>query len=60
MAEKGQFMVKFVNPHPMKIDVVKFDGTNNFGMWRCEVIDVLNMQNLEDTLLLQEKPIETS
>jgi len=29
--------VKSVNLHPMKIDVVKFDGKNNFGMWRCEV-----------------------
>ena len=36
--------------------MVKFDGTNNFGMWRCEVMDALNTQDLEDTLELQEKP----
>jgi len=31
--------IKSVNPHPFRIDVVKFDK-NNFGMWRCEVLDV--------------------
>ena len=24
-----------------KFEVEKFDGTNNFGMWQCEVLDVL-------------------
>ena len=43
-------MVKSVNSHPLKIDVVKFDGTNNFRMWRCEVMDALTTSNLEDTL----------
>jgi len=38
---------------------MKFDGTNNFGMWRCKVMDALNALNLKDTLLLQEKPAET-
>ena len=42
----------------MKIDVVKFDGTKNFRLWRCEVVDALNAQNLKDTLELQEKPAE--
>ena len=46
--------MNIVNSHPSKIDMVKFDGTNNFGMWRCEVMDVLNVQNLEETLELQE------
>jgi len=32
-------MVKSVNPHPLRIDVVKFDDKNNFAMWRCEVMD---------------------
>ena len=40
--------------------MVKFNGMNNFSMWRYEVIDTLNAQNLKDTLLLQEKPAETS
>ena len=25
-------MVKTINPHPLKIDVVIFNGKNNFGM----------------------------
>jgi len=32
MARNSQSVVKFVNYHPTKIDVVKFDVTNNFGM----------------------------
>ena len=24
-----------------KFEVEKFDGTNNFNMWQCEVMDVL-------------------
>jgi len=44
----------------MKIDVVKFDCTNNFRMWRCEVMDALIASNLEDSLCLAEKPEETS
>ena len=39
-----------------KIDVVKSDGTDNFDLWRYGVLDVLNMQNLEDTLELHVKP----
>ena len=60
MAGESQFTVKFMNSHPMKIDVEKFDGTNNFGMWRCEVMDALMTSNLEDTLQLKEKLKETS
>jgi len=62
MAEKasegsGSFVVKNIqNLHHLNIDVVKFDGTNNFGLWRCEVLNALNAQNLEDSLELQEKP----
>ena len=42
----------------MKIYVVKFDSTNNFRLWRCEVLDALNVQNLEDALELQERLTE--
>ena len=56
MARDSQFTVKSMHSHPLKIDVVKFDGKNNFGMWRCKMKDALNAQNLEDTLKLQEKP----
>ena len=55
MIEVNQFTMKTVNIHQSKIDMVKFDVTNNFGMLRCEMIDALNAQNLEDTLKLQEK-----
>jgi len=60
MAEESQSTVKSLNQHPMKIDVVKFDDTNKFGMWRCEVMNALRASNLEDTLRLKEKPEETS
>ena len=33
-----------------KFEVGKFDGTNNFGMWQCEVKDVLAQQDLDLTL----------
>jgi len=47
--------VKSANPHPLRINVVKFDGKNTFGMWRCEVMDALTASNLEDTLRLEKK-----
>jgi len=55
MAGDSTSMMKFVNPHPLRIDVVKFNSKNNFGIWRCEVIDVLMTSNLEDTLWLKKK-----
>ena len=51
--------VKSMYPHP-RIDVVKFNGTNNFGMWRCEVIDALTVSKLEDTLRLEKKRASTT
>ena len=60
MAGDSQFTVKFVNPHLTKIDVVKFDSTNNFGMWICEVMDALMTSNFEDSVCLEKKPEETS
>ena len=33
-----------------KFEVEKFDGTNNFGMWQCKVLDVLIQQDLDITL----------
>ena len=56
----GTTTVKFVNPHPLRIYLVKFDGKNNFDMWRCEVMDALTASNLEDALRLEEKSKETS
>ena len=44
----------------MKIDMVKFDGTNIFEMWRCEVMNALTASNFEDIIRLKEKPEETS
>ena len=33
-----------------KFEVEKFDGTNNFGMWQCEVLGFLCQQELDVTL----------
>ena len=44
-----------MNLHPLRIDGVKFNGTNNFDMWRCDVMDALTASNLEDTLRLEKK-----
>ena len=53
------FVVKNMQSyHHTKIDVVEFDGINNFRLWICEVLDALNAQNLEDALELQERPEE--
>ena len=60
MAGDSTSTVKAMNPHPLKIDVVKFDGKNNFGMWRCEVIDALTASNLKYTLRLEKKTKATS
>ncbi|KAL8151214.1 hypothetical protein V2J09_021022 [Rumex salicifolius] len=40
--------------HHAKIEVKRFTGANNFGMWRCEVKDALCQQDLED--ILGDKP----
>ena len=55
MTGDSQFAVKFVNHHPTRIDVMKFDDTNNFGMWRYEVMDTLTVSNVEDALRLEQK-----
>lgn len=39
-----------------KSQVENFDGTNNFGMLQCEVLDVLFQQELD--IALEDKPIE--
>ena len=60
MTGDGTSIVKSVNPHPLRIDVVKFSGMNNFDMWRCEVMDALTTSNLEDTLWLEKKWASTT
>ena len=55
MAGDSTSMMKFMNPYPLKINVLKFDGKNNFRMWRCEVMDAVTTSNLEDTLCLEKK-----
>jgi len=55
MAQDSTSMTKIMNPHPLKIDMVKFNGKNSFGMWRCEVMDALTTSNLEDALRLEKK-----
>jgi len=56
MAGGSTSTVKIMNSYLLKIDVVKFDGKNNFGMWRCDVMDALTTSNLKDTLRLEKKP----
>jgi len=51
--------VRSMNPH-RRIDMVKFNGTNSFGMWMCEIIDALTASNLEDTLRLEKKRASTT
>ena len=41
-----------------KFEVEKFDGTNNFGIWQCEVMDVLVHQELD--IALDDKHAELS
>jgi len=60
MARGSTSTVKTMNPHSLKIDVVKFDGKNNFEMWRCEVMYALTASNIEDTLRLEKKYEATS
>ena len=50
MAGSSTSIGKSVNPHPLRIDVVKFDDKNNLGTWSCEVMDALMASNLENTL----------
>lgn len=33
-----------------KFEKEKFDGSNNFSMWQCEVLDVLCQQELDVAL----------
>jgi len=49
-----------LNLHSAKIDVVKFDGVINFGMWRCEVRNVLHVQGLKDAISSETKLAETT
>jgi len=60
MAGDSTSMAKIINLHPLKIDVVKLNGKNNFGMWRREVMDALKASNLEDTLRLEKNCDSTS
>ena len=60
MDRDNQFAVRSVNHHPIKIDVMKFDGTNNFELWKCEVMEALTTSNFDDALRLKEKSEETS
>ncbi|CAN1279791.1 hypothetical protein LINPERPRIM_LOCUS17168, partial [Linum perenne] len=57
MAETSQSRrgLKVLSSH---LEVEKFDGTNNFGVWQGEVLDLLAMQDLD--LTLDEKLEELS
>ena len=38
----GMKTIQSLNMHYMKIDVEKFNGINNFELWRREILDALN------------------
>ncbi|KAM1521911.1 hypothetical protein ACFX10_012085 [Malus domestica] len=45
------------NKHPTtttRLEVDKVNGSNNFGMWQCEVMDVLYQQELD--MVPEDKP----
>ncbi|TXG59116.1 hypothetical protein EZV62_016945 [Acer yangbiense] len=41
-----------------KFDIEKFDGTNNFGIWQCEVLDLLFREGSD--IALSSKPKDIS
>ena len=41
-----------------KFEIEKFDGTNNFGMWQCKVLNVLTQQELD--IILENKSDDMS
>ena len=41
---------KMISISTAKIDVEKFDGRNNFGLWQSEVKDGLYQQDLDITI----------
>ena len=51
MAGNSTSTMKIMNSHPLKIDMVKFDVKNNFGIWMCELMDAVTASNLEDSML---------
>ena len=59
MAKINQSKMK-TEIHQLRIDVVKFDGPNNVGTWRCEMTDPLTTLNLEDALRFEKKLEEIS
>ena len=48
-----------INASIAKIDVVKFDGTGNFGLWQRRVKDLLVQQGLVKALYEKAKKPET-
>ena len=48
-----------INASIVKVDVVKFDGTGNFGLWQRRVKDLLVHQGLVKALYGKVKKLET-
>ena len=48
-----------INASIAKVDVVKFDGTGNFGLWQRRVKDLLVQQGLVKALYRKAKKPET-
>ena len=60
MTGDSQSSVKLVSHLSTKINIVKYDDTNNFEIWRYEVMDTLTALNLEYSLRLKDKPEDIS
>ena len=48
-----------INASIAKVDVVKFDGTGNFGLWQRRVKDLLVQQGLVKALYGKARKPET-
>ena len=53
MASSSSTSMRTVTVSSAKIDVEKFDGRNNFGLWQSEVLDGLCQQDLD--IVLEER-----
>ena len=50
MSESSSMPAKTKTVTSAKIDMEKFDGRNNFGLWQCKVLDGLCQQDQDIAL----------
>ena len=49
-ARNASIPPQYIPVSSTKFEVEKFGGKGNFGMWKCEVMDMLVQMNLDFTL----------